>query len=849
MIDPRTIYRLLLKLYPARFREEYGGPLERQFWDDYREAQGFRAKTWFWMQALADLGLSIPAELARELRQDVTYAARIYRQRSMRTLLALAALALAIGATTGVFSVVNTLLLRSLPFREPERLVQMRRVGAGDSFDAAVFHAWADSSPYLGSAAAYQLTDVTLTQAQGAARVKLAETSSGFFGVLGVEPEIGRPFAADEDRPGKSRVAILSHALWQQLFGSDPRVLGRDVDLNGATFRVIGIAPAGLDYPGHTAVWTPTAFDRSSPFKHGAIFTEYFGRLKPGVSLAGAQAQFRAEQMRISPQAYHRDSLNRPQLVSLRDKLAGQVRNASMVLLGVVLFVLLIACSNVAHLLLSRVTERKQELVIRAALGASRARLVQQLITECMLLTVAAAAAGMLVAHWASRLAASAQPTQLAAQEYTIVDWRVLSFAAGLAVLTGLLFGVLPASLIGRMQPAADLVRVQPGGRGMAGRRLRGALVGMQAAFTLMLLAGALTMGRSFLKLEGSDLGFRTDHVVTVSVSFTGTAEGFAGKQYFGDALDRLRAIPGIVAVGATEYLPLTPALQYGGIPFKPDNAAEPKVGFMRPTTPGYFAAMGIPILQGRDFLPSDHKVAIVSEAFTRQFPNGGNLVGQIVSSPMDRRKLRVIAMVGPERLGPGSDANPEIYLPADEWLASNLTFVARVRGKTESYVAICRDLLRGVDPRVPVFNATTLEQRLSESLARPRFYTTAIVFFGAFALLLAVIGIYGVANYLVGQRTHEIGVRLAVGAPPQQLRAMLLWQSAAPVVVGMLAGFAGAMALGGVVQHLMTPAEPIGAPACAVAAVVLSATAILAIRTATRRVLRLDPMMVLRAD
>jgi putative ABC transport system permease protein len=849
MIDPRTIYRLLLKFYPARFREEYGGPLERLFWDDYRDARGFGAKAWFWMHVLADLGMSIPMELGRELRQDVAYATRIYRQRSMRTLLALAALALAIGATTGVFSVVNTLLLRSLPFRDPERLVEIRRLNNRDTFNAGMFHRWADDGGYLSAAAAYQLTDATLAQAQGAARVKLAETSAGFFGVLGVEPEIGRTFAAEEETSGNVHVAIVSHALWQQFLGGDPRVLGRDLNVNGTVFRVIGIAPAGLDYPGHAAIWVPTAFDSDSPFKRGAIFTNYFGRLKSTTPLALAQAQFRAEQTRIDAKAFVGAPASQPHLLPLRDVLAGPVRQASMVLLGVVVFVLLIACANVAHLLLSRVTERKQELVIRAALGASRARLVQQLITECTLLTAGAAGAGMIVAYWTSRLAASVQPTQLAAQEYTIVDWRVMTFAVALAAITGLLFGVLPASLIGRMQPAADLIRVQPGGRGLPGGRLRSALVGLQAAFTLMLLAGALTMGRSFLKLEGSDLGFRTDHVVTVSVSFTGTPEGFASKRYFGEALDRLRAIPGVTAAGATEYLPLTPSLQYMGLPFKPDVAQEGKLGLLRPTTPGYFAAMGIPILQGRDFLPSDRKVAIVSHAFARQFPNIDSLIGHTISTPMDKRKLAVIGAVGTEHLGPGSEASPELYLPADDWLASNLTFVARVRGKTESYIPICRDVLRAVDNRVPVFNATTLDQRLSEALSRPRFYTTAIVFFGVFALLLAVAGIYGVANYLVGQRTHEIGVRLAVGAPPQRLRGMLLRQSVAPVLAGMLVGVAAAIALGNLLQSLFSSTEPIGAAACAAGGGILFVTAVLAIRAATKRVLRLDPMTVLRAE
>jgi predicted permease len=559
---------------------------------------------------------------------------------------------------------------------------------------------------------------------------------------------------------------------------------------------------------------------------------------------------FESEVRRVNPEALREPGLNRARLTSLRDQLAGPVRQASLVLMGVVGFVLLIACANVAHLLLSRVTERRQELVIRAALGASRARLVQQLITECTLLTLASAAAGMAVAYWASRLAASVQPTQLAAQAYTILDWHVLGFAVVVASATGLFFGVLPANLIGRMQPAAELARMQPNAHGSGARRLRSLLVAMQAAFTLILLSGAITLGRSFLKLTGAELGFRTGHIVTMNVSLSGTPREDDPARYYNEALDRLRAIPGVEAAGGTVYLPLTPDLGLMGAGFRPESAREEKTGLFFPATAGYFGAMGTTILRGRDFRTSDRNAAIVNEAFVRQFPGTRSLVGQTMKSSFRDHPLTIVGIVRNQSLSPGYSGSPVVYVPiGDGKPMPNLTFVARVRGNTEAYLPVCRDALQSVEPKVPVFNVKTLDQRLDEALARPRFYTTAVLFFAVFALLLAVIGIYGVANFLIVQRTHEIGVRLAVGASPERLRATLLRQSLLPLFAGAAAGAVGAVAAGRVAESLISSAEPIGAPACAFAAALLAAVAAIAVWTATKRIVRLDPMRVLRAD
>lgn len=851
MPDPRRFYRLLLKLYPARFREEYAEPLEQQFWDDYRDARGLRAKTWFWLRAVADLAWSIPGEIAGELRQDVRYAARIYRQRSISTALALVALALGIGATTGVFSVVNALLLRSLPFRDPGRLVELWLPAVNALNGRSSFRSWVERSPYLTAASGYHVAEMTLGLSRDAARVRVAETSADFFTVLGTQPAIGRPFAADEDSPGRDSVAILSHALWEQAFGGDPRVLGSSVNINGVPMTVIGVAPTGLDFPAHTALWTPTAFDLGRLPKSGALFLRHLGRLKAGVSIAQASSAFDGEIRVVYPESLKLDGGNRPRLNSLRDQLAGPARNASMVLLGVVAFVLSIACANVAHLLLSRVTERRQELMVRAALGASRGRLVQQLVTECTLLTLAAAGAGILVAHWGASLANGAQPSNLGTQTYTVLDWRVLGFALALAAVTGLVFGVLPASLMGRMQPTGDLARVQTDGRTAGPRRLRTLLVVMQAAFTLMLLAGSVTMGRTFLKLLGADLGFRSDHAVTFSVALTGTPhenESLRAK-YYTDVLDRLRAIPGVESAGAAEYLPLTPDLFFMAGSFRLGNTSKENRASINSATPGYFSAMGTRFILGRDFTPQDQYAAIVTEDFAKPLGGAATVLGRKLVSPFDAKWLAIVGVVRPAQFRPGAGGMPQVFVPATLHIPVNLTFVARVRGRAEAYLPVGRDAIRSVDPKAPVFGGKTLEKKLSESLANARFYVTVVMFFGFFALLLAVIGVYSVASFLVAQRTHEIGVRLAVGASPERLRVALLRESLMPVAGGAAVGVAGAMALGRLVQHLIERSDPIGVSTCWVATLILAATAGMAIWIASKRIVRLDPMRVLRAD
>jgi putative ABC transport system permease protein len=439
---------------------------------------------------------------------------------------------------------------------------------------------------YLEEAALYRTEHMNLGTTHEAQRVTVAETSATFFKLLGEDPEIGRPFLADEDTPGRDHVAVIGYGLWQQFFGGVPGTLGSTIHINGVPLTGIGIAPPGLDYPDKSTIWTPTIFDMEGLSRERALIWTAIGRLNPGVTFAQAAGMYQAEMAAVHKGSLEPAERQRFQVISLRDQLAGDVRKSSLVLLGIVLFVLLTACANVAHLLLSRITERRPEMVLRAALGASRSRLLQQLITESTVLTLCAAAAGLVVAQWASRLAASVQPARLAMQDYSVLDWPVLGFAIGVALLTGFVFGVLPANLISRMQPGVNPLRTQSGGHDRGVRRMRAVLIAMQTTFTLVLLAGSLSMGRSFLRLAGTDLGLRSDHVVTLSVSLSGTSHEPHPQTYYRAALERLRAVPGVESAGAVEYLPLTPPIAFAGFRFKLDNQGGEHLGVIVTATP-----------------------------------------------------------------------------------------------------------------------------------------------------------------------------------------------------------------------------------------------------------------------
>lgn len=843
MPDSAKIYRCLLKLYPARFREEYGEPMEREFQDDYREASGATGRITFWLRTIIDLSASAPSEFFRELRQDLRHSFRVYRARPISTVLSVVTLGLAIGGSTGVFSVLNALLIRGLPFSSPDQLVELTPAPVTAANGRAEFKEWSARTPYLQSASAFSLSEMNLASGHHAMRIKVAETSSNFFDLLGAQPTVGRTFARDEDVPGRNEAAVISHSLWQQLFGRDPGVIGSLIRINGTSHTVIGVAPPRFDYPGGTSVWMPTVFDVEKIPKRGAFVFQTIGRLNPNTSLTQAG--------RLFENANGADPSIRPKMISLRNRLAGPVRDASWVWAGMILLVLLTACANVAHLLLSRTAERRQELAVRAALGASRSRLVQQLTTEATVLTASAALLGLVVAHWVSRLAASVAPAQLQTQSYTM-DWRVVGFAALLAIAMGLIFGVMPARLLGRLEPSSDIARTREGGTEAGRRGVQATLVALQAGLAVVLIAGSMTLGQTFLQLIETDLGFNPANVVTMNVSLQGTKQRGANaeRQFYAEAINRLRAVPGVRSAGAVSYLPLATTVYMAGA-FKLDGGQPISEVAMNAASPGYFESMGTTLIAGRDFAPhpSEPEV-IVNEEFARNSGLATAVLGRKVITSWSETPYVIVGIVNTARAaGPAYPGAPQIYWRIDEEPPAALTLTARVNGDPQTFLAKCRDAVQSIDPFVPVYDLQSLDDRLNTVLARPQFYTTATVFLAFLAIVLAAVGTYGTAAFSVAQRTRELGIRMALGAPHGRVRRMMVSQSVLPILIGSVIGVAGAFGSGHYLEHLVANTGSVSLWTCAASAFLLAFAGSAAVWMATDRLLTIDPADAVRAQ
>ncbi len=788
-----------------------------------------------------------------QLIQDVRFGLRMLRKSPGFTAVAVLTLALGIGANTAVFSAVNTLLLRSLPFHEPERLAVLQNFFPPHD-SATQFHDWSQQGTYLVDAALFEDLDVNVGGTSGMTRVHVAQASWNFFSVLGTQPVLGRGFASGDEvdapgwgLPGRNAVAVIGYGLWQQLFGGDPKALGATIRVDGNALTIIGIAPPDFDYPNHSAVWKPAAFSRGN---NGWVT---FARLKPGISWAQARAAFAVEAEQQSPKPANVETSDvRPRIISLQEGLLGPVKDASLMLMSAAVLVLLIACTNIASLLTARTADRVAEMRIRAALGASRTRLTRQLLTECLLLSLFATLAGLLVAYWTIPLAAKVEPPPLGVQSYSILDGHVVVFTLIVSLIAPLLLGLLPALYIGQIHAFG----ARRSSTTHVSRLIRETPLVAQVMLTMVLLSASVLVGRAFADLMKIDRGYDVEGIVSVSVSLDGTSYQLDERQvpYFEEVLDRIRSLPGVRTASATEFLPLY-ATGFVGGPFGIDGRPAKHNSVMVPVFSDYFRTMGGQILYGREFkdaeVRSHARVAVVNERFAAAFGAPVDIVGRQLTTE-DTPPWKIVGVVK----GIEYETDPTLVKPFQVFVPPTkpgifppATFVARVDGPAEYHLAAIRDAIRSADPRVPVFGVKTMQQRLDEMFARPEFYRAAVWVFAGFTLLLIVIGIYGLLAYTVARRTKEIGIRMALGATQSKVGRMVVGEALLMVCAGIAGGVPLSFWIKRLAAGLMGGSAGSIVTSIAFGALAIFVVAMLAAYLPARSSMRVDPMVALRHE
>ncbi len=800
---------------------------------------------------------------------DLKFALRQLLKNPGFTAVAVLTLALGIGANTAIFSVINAVMLRPLPFPDPERLVWIEEVSKDKAQWpwGAHFLAWQEQSQTLERIAAYEGDTMTLTGAGEAERVEVCTISSGFLPLLGVQPlPPGRNLSANEDQPGGDRVALLSHALWQQRYRGEPDIVGRGITLNDASYTVVGVLPEGFRFVKEFDVWVPFALDPQRELV-GPFFSlqPTVARLKPGVTLEQAQTELNMLVQRYEttrPEKRPELADVKTLLVPLQEHFLGATRRPLLVLLGAVALVLFIACANVANLLLARAVTRQKEVAIRTALGASRWRLTRQMLTECLVLALAGGGTGWLLAYWLTRLLGSLQLVDtlgpLARMTAITMDLRVLAFALLVSLGTGLLFGLLPVLRLSHPSANASLREGERGSRSH-GRGWRSALLVAEVALALVLLAGAGLLIRSFVKLIEVNPGYRPESLLTAQLRLPPRYdEEFKRVQFYEAVLERAAALPGVVSVGATSQLPLT-KYNMGGTLRSEDPAAEGgKREAAVPITAvnsDYFRTLGISLRAGRLFNDGDGQgapsVALLSEALARQlFPNDDPVGRRIFVAGSGAEWTTVIGVVeGVRHQGLDHGIEPAAYLSYRQLPRPMMALVLRGSVPPSSLASALRQAVSEVDPALPVFDLRTMEARLSDSLVGRRFHLLLLGGFAALALLLAGVGIYGVIAYIVTERTREIGIRMALGAQRRNVLSLVVGQGMRLALLGIAIGWAAALALSRVLQTLLfeiTPTDPL---TFATIPLVLAGVALLACWLPARRAAKVDPMVALRAE
>jgi putative ABC transport system permease protein len=818
------------------------------------------------------------------LWQDLRYGVRMLLRSPGVSVIAVFALALGIGANTAIFSVVNAVLVRQLPYENPERLVlvweRFLRQGLEQvPVSAPEYTEYREQNKSFEQIAAFDTVDFNLTGSDDPERVPGASAAASLFSLLGVKPELGRTFAPEENEAGRDTVVVVSHGLWQRRFGSDPNLVGRMLQLNGRSYTIIGVMPPKFNFPlslfgikgvqftQPAELWTPLVFTPAQMKSRGSRGLGIIGRLKPGVTLAQASAEVQsiANHMRERyPDSYPPDGWG-ASAVSLHEQVIGSIRPTLYVLLGAVGLVLLISCTNVANLLLARAAARQQEMAIRTALGAVRRRIIRQLLTESILLGLIGGGCGLVLAMWGIDLLAAYGAQTLPRISEVNLDARVLGFTFLISILTGAIFGLAPALTSSKLDLNESL---KEGGRsstsGVGHKRLRSVTIIAEFALALVLLIAAGLLIKSFWRLQQVDPGFNPNNVLTFQLSLPRDKypENQQVAAFYQHAIEHIKALPGVTSAGAATILPLSGSNSDQSFVIEgriPQGLSAIPDEELRTVTPDYFRTMNIPLLKGRYFTDSDvekaPQVVIINQALARKYFSGEEALGKrmTVDDPRkpDAEWVTIVGVVGDVRHnGLNIAAKPEWYAPHLQNPRRTMVLVARTASADPtSITASIRRSIAEMDKDLPVYNTRTMERVIAELIAPQRLSTFLLGIFATLALALASIGIYGVMSYTVTQRTHEIGIRLALGARNTDVLKLIVKQGMTLAMIGVGVGLIGAFAVTRVMASLLYGVSAIDPVIFSSVALLLATVALVACLVPARRATKVDPMIALRSE
>ncbi|MEY2537345.1 MAG: hypothetical protein QOG67_1085 [Verrucomicrobiota bacterium] len=806
--------------------------------------------------------------LLGDLWRDLRYGLRMLQKNPGFTTVAIIALALGIGANSAIFSVVNTVLLRPLPYKNPEQLVMVWEDNSKQGFPrdtpaAANYVDWRDQNHVFEGMAAIIDISFNLTGAGDPERIDGRRVSASLFPLLGVEPQLGRTFRAEEDQPGANHVVVMSYGLWQRRFGGDPSIIGKPINLNGESFTVIGVMPTTFQFPKRTdQLWVPVAFDAKEAADRGNHYLEVIARMKPGVSLPQAQAEMNTIATRLQQQYPETNTSVGAVVTPLHEHVVGDIKPALLVLLGAVAFVLLIACANVANLLLARAAVRQKEIALRLALGASRSRLTRQFLTESVLLSVFGGVVGLLLSVVGLTVLKRFIPPNISQAQAISIDGKVLMFTVLVSLATGMIFGLAPATQAANFNLNDTLKESgRDSAAGSRGNRIRGLLVISEVAVSFILLIGAGLLINSFLHLRNVDPGFRAERALTMKIVLPEVR--YADKEqravFYRELIRRVETLPGVVSAAVATNLPLTESGNSVGISI--EGRADPApdrvpIVITRIISPRYFETMGIPLLKGRAFTEEDKAespaVVVVSEGTARRFWPGEDALGKHIKIGATNSPNRWLAVVGVvkdvRQFELVVEPKPQMYLPFTQAnFFEPRALVVKTNLEPLSLGATVRKTVWEIDKDQPVSDIASMENIVSESVARQRFSMLLLGVFATLALVLAAVGIYGVMSYSVAQRTREIGIRMALGAQRSDVLKLTVGHGLRLVTIGVVIGLSVALVLTRVMSSLLFGISATDPMTFISISVVLISVAVLASYVPALRATKVDPMFALR--